>query len=95
MLPELALRDRDASVTLRAIAEGPVQRVIFAAIRATDATRPSTRALLAAGRRAAGVLARGGAGSLPPPRTGGTQVRSRSEGLGLGAGPVSAPARAR
>ena len=56
MLPELALRERDASIALRAIAEGPVQRTIFAAIRATDAARPSTQALLAAVRQAAAAL---------------------------------------
>jgi DNA-binding transcriptional LysR family regulator len=56
MLPALALRDRDANVALRAIAEGPVERAIFAAIRATDAARPSTQALLAAVRHAAAAL---------------------------------------
>jgi hypothetical protein len=38
---------------VRAIAEGSVDRAIFAATRATDASRPSTRALLAAVRAAA------------------------------------------
>jgi hypothetical protein len=38
---------------LRAIAEGPVHRTIFAATRAADASRPSIRALLAAVRAAA------------------------------------------
>ena len=42
-------------VALRAIAEGSVNRAIFAATRAADAARPSTRALLAAVRAAAGA----------------------------------------
>ena len=40
-------------MALRAIAEGSVDRAIFAATRAADAARPSTRALLAAVRAAA------------------------------------------
>jgi hypothetical protein len=48
-------------VTLRAIAEGPVERTISAATRATDAARPSTQALLAAVRDAAAGLPRTGA----------------------------------
>ena len=40
-------------MALRSIAEGPVERGIFAATRAADAARPSTRALLAAVQAAA------------------------------------------
>jgi hypothetical protein len=65
MLPELPLQGRRRGVALRAIAEGPVDRAIFAATRAADAERPSTRALLAAVRDAAGALAR--PPSLRPP----------------------------
>jgi DNA-binding transcriptional LysR family regulator len=52
MLPDLALHDRDARIELRPIAEGSVNRTIFAATRAADAARPSTQALLAAVRDA-------------------------------------------
>jgi hypothetical protein len=41
-------------VALRTIAEGEVRRAIFAATRAVDARRPSTRALLAAVQAATG-----------------------------------------
>jgi DNA-binding transcriptional LysR family regulator len=44
---------RTSGIALRAIAEGPVRRAIFAATRAADAARPSTQALLAAVRNAA------------------------------------------
>ena len=44
-------------VALRAIAEGPVSRTIFAATRAADAARPSTQALLAAIREARAAAA--------------------------------------
>jgi hypothetical protein len=43
-------------VTVRAIAEGPTHRTIFAATRAADAARPSVQALLAAVRGAAADL---------------------------------------
>jgi DNA-binding transcriptional LysR family regulator len=56
MLPDLVLPDRHPGVVLRAIAEGPVSRAIFAATRDTDAARPSTQALLAAVRDAAAAL---------------------------------------
>ncbi len=56
MLPELPLPDRRPGLALRAIAEEPVHRAIFAATRATDAARPSTQALLAAMRDVAGAL---------------------------------------
>ena len=45
MLPELPLLGRRRGVALRTIAEGPVDRAIFAATRAADAARPSTQAL--------------------------------------------------
>jgi hypothetical protein len=45
-----------AGVVARDIADGPAHRTIFAATRAADATRPSTRALLAAIRAAAADL---------------------------------------
>ena len=57
MLPALALLGRPPGLALREIAEGPVRRQIFAATRATDAGRPSTRALLTAVREAAAALA--------------------------------------
>ena len=56
MLPELVLSPRPAGLTLRAIADGPVQRTIFVATRAADAARPSTQALLAAVRDAVAAL---------------------------------------
>jgi DNA-binding transcriptional LysR family regulator len=56
MLPDLPLRGHHSGTTLRAIAEGPVGRAIFAATRAADAARPSTQALLAAVRNAAASL---------------------------------------
>jgi DNA-binding transcriptional LysR family regulator len=64
MLPELPLAGRGTAVpgpslAVRAIADGAVGRTIFAATRAVDAGRPSTRALLAAVRTAAAETARG------------------------------------
>ena len=56
MLPELVLSARPAGLTLRAIADGPVQRTIFVATRAADAARPSTQALLGAVRDAVAAL---------------------------------------
>jgi DNA-binding transcriptional LysR family regulator len=53
MLPELPLLGRHPGVAVRAIAEAPVSRTIFAATRTADAVRPSTRAVLAAVREAA------------------------------------------
>jgi DNA-binding transcriptional LysR family regulator len=69
MLPALPLAARGstalpgagAGVAVRAIAEGSVERAIFAATRAVDAERPSTRALLAAVQAAAGAPAQAGA----------------------------------
>jgi DNA-binding transcriptional LysR family regulator len=56
LLPDLPLPDRLPGIAVRAIAEGPVQRAIFAATRATDAARPSTQAMLAAIRDAVAAL---------------------------------------
>jgi hypothetical protein len=56
MLPELPLPRRRPGIALRAIAEGPIERAIFASTRAADAARPSTRALLAAVRDAVAAL---------------------------------------
>ncbi len=56
LLPELVLPGRHPGVTLRPIAEDPLERVIFAVTRAADAARPSTRALLAAVEKAAAAL---------------------------------------
>ena len=53
MLPELPLAGRDPEVALRDMEGGPVRRGIFAATRAVDAGRLSTRALLDAVRAAA------------------------------------------
>jgi DNA-binding transcriptional LysR family regulator len=63
LLPELALADEPRSVAVRAIAEGTVDRTIFAATRAVDAARPSTRALQAAIRVASAAVAKGPAAS--------------------------------
>lgn len=46
MLPGLVLPERHPGVVVRAIAGSPVERTVFAATRATDATRPSTRAIV-------------------------------------------------
>jgi DNA-binding transcriptional LysR family regulator len=56
LLPDLPLPDRLPGISMRAIAEAPVHRAIFAATRATDAARPSTQALLAAIRDAVAAL---------------------------------------
>jgi DNA-binding transcriptional LysR family regulator len=53
LLPELVRPDAHPRVAVRAIAEGSVHRTIFAATRATDAERPTVRALLAAVRASA------------------------------------------
>jgi DNA-binding transcriptional LysR family regulator len=58
MLPDLALPANHPGVTLRDIAERPMNRAIFAATRSTDAARPSTQALLEAVREAAAPLRR-------------------------------------
>jgi DNA-binding transcriptional LysR family regulator len=56
LLPDLVLPDRHPGVVLRRVAEAPIDRAIFAVTRTTDATRPSTQALLAAIRREAAAL---------------------------------------
>jgi DNA-binding transcriptional LysR family regulator len=56
LLPDLVLSGRHPGIALRAIAEAPVDRAIFAVTRASDAARPSTRALVAAVRTAADAL---------------------------------------
>jgi DNA-binding transcriptional LysR family regulator len=61
LLPELVLWRRPEGLALRAIAEGAVERAVFAVTRTTDAARPSTGALIAAVRAAAAELQDGGA----------------------------------
>jgi DNA-binding transcriptional LysR family regulator len=56
MLPYLVLPGGDPRVALRSIAGGPLDRAILAVTRATDASRPSTRAVLDAVREAAAAL---------------------------------------
>jgi DNA-binding transcriptional LysR family regulator len=56
LLPDLVVPGRHPGVVLRSVAEAPVSRAIFAVTRAADAARPSTQALLAAVRDAAGAL---------------------------------------
>jgi DNA-binding transcriptional LysR family regulator len=56
MLPGLPLPARHPGIVRRDIAEGPVDRAIFAATRTTDAARPSTQALLTAVREAVAAL---------------------------------------
>lgn len=53
LLPGLPLLGAPRSVAVRAIAEAPVTRTVFAATRAADATRPSAQALVAALREQA------------------------------------------
>jgi DNA-binding transcriptional LysR family regulator len=57
LLPDLVLPGRHSGVTLRAIAEAPVTRAIFAATRTAEAARPSMQALLGAIRKEAAGLA--------------------------------------
>jgi DNA-binding transcriptional LysR family regulator len=52
LLPVLALPERRTGVTLRRVADGPVERRIYAVIRAADRARPSAQALLRAVRTA-------------------------------------------
>jgi DNA-binding transcriptional LysR family regulator len=56
LLPQLVRPEAQPRVTVRAIAEGSVNRTIYTATRAADAKRPSVRALLAAVRSAAASL---------------------------------------
>jgi DNA-binding transcriptional LysR family regulator len=58
-LPLSVLLPRHRGVTVRPIAEGSIDRAIFAVTRAVDAARPSTQALLAAVRTAAEALPQG------------------------------------
>jgi DNA-binding transcriptional LysR family regulator len=48
LLPELPLPEADPTIAIRAIADRRNERRIFAATRAADAERPSTKALLSA-----------------------------------------------
>jgi DNA-binding transcriptional LysR family regulator len=56
MLPDLVIPPARPGLAVRAIAEAPTGRTIFAATRATDAARPSTLALLRAVRAAVAAL---------------------------------------
>ena len=56
MLPDLPLPDRLPGIKLRDIADAHVSRAIFAATRTTDASRPSTQAVLAAVREVVAAL---------------------------------------
>jgi DNA-binding transcriptional LysR family regulator len=56
MLPDLPLPARHAGIKVRDIAEAPIYRAIFAATRSTDASRPSTQALLGAIRDTVAAL---------------------------------------
>jgi DNA-binding transcriptional LysR family regulator len=58
LLPDLPIPDGYPGIAIRSIAEGPVSRKIFAAYRAADTARPSTRALLDAVSSAGAALAR-------------------------------------
>jgi DNA-binding transcriptional LysR family regulator len=58
LLPRFALPARQRGTAIRAIAGTQAARSIFAVTRATDAARPSTRAVLTAVRRAAAALPR-------------------------------------
>jgi DNA-binding transcriptional LysR family regulator len=59
LLPKFALPARRRDLALRAIAGASAARSIFAVTRATDAARPSTRAVLTAIRAAAEALPAG------------------------------------
>ena len=56
LLPDLPLPPRYPGIAVRSIAEGPIDRAIFAVTRAADAARPSTQALLGAIRDAVARL---------------------------------------
>ena len=56
LIPDLPLAKHYPGTTVRSIAEGSIERAIFAATRSVDAARPSTRALLAAVRDAAATI---------------------------------------
>ena len=53
LLPELVGATEHRGVAVRRLAEGPLERTVFAATRTADAERPSLRVLLA-GIRVAG-----------------------------------------
>jgi DNA-binding transcriptional LysR family regulator len=65
LLPDLVRPEIHPGVAVRAIADGPVYRTIFAATRAPDANRPSVQALMAAVRATAAQL-----GWAAPPEVG-------------------------
>ena len=56
LLPDLVGPQEHPGVVVRAIAEGPLERTIFAATRSADAERPSLRAVVAAVRAAGAEL---------------------------------------
>ena len=56
LLPDLVLAPRRPGLALRRVAGDPAGRTIFAVTRATDTSRPSTQALVAAVRAAAAAL---------------------------------------
>jgi DNA-binding transcriptional LysR family regulator len=56
LLPDLVVPGRQPGVAVRDIADAPVSRAIFAVTRASDASRPSTQALVGAMRRVVGDL---------------------------------------
>jgi DNA-binding transcriptional LysR family regulator len=56
LMPGLVPADRQSGITGRRIAEGTLTRSVFAVTRASDAARPSTRALVAAVKDAANAL---------------------------------------
>jgi DNA-binding transcriptional LysR family regulator len=51
IVPALGRPEREARVAVRSIAEGPVSRELFVAVRASDQSRPSTAAVVAAIRQ--------------------------------------------
>jgi len=53
LLPDLVLPRSRPGLAVRAIADAPITRAVFAVTRSADAARPSTQALLAAVRAAA------------------------------------------
>jgi DNA-binding transcriptional LysR family regulator len=59
LLPDLVVPGRQPGVAVRDIADAPVSRAIFAVTRASDASRPSTQALVGAMRRVVGDLPQG------------------------------------
>ncbi len=57
LFPDLIVPGRHPGISVRDIADAPVSRKIFAATRASDATRPSTQSVLAAIRAEAAAIA--------------------------------------